>query len=164
MPDVVRARFEDIHALETALRALKDSRFDQYEAFGPTNLKELEDLMPASSSFVRGWTTTGAIIGLCSFWFMCVAAALIFNLITGGKPPWSNVPFVIPAYEGTILFGAITAMVATISYARLGIRKPPEEHDPRFTSDRYGIEVGCEEESRGEVERLLRAAKGEVEE
>ena len=105
----VRAVFEDYPAFVKALRSLKEARVRDYEAYGPTNLQEIEELMPAESSFVRGWATLGGIFGLALFWIVCILSSLIYGLIVGGKPPVSNLPYIIPAYEGTILCGSIAA-------------------------------------------------------
>ncbi|MDO8683397.1 MAG: DUF3341 domain-containing protein [Armatimonadota bacterium] len=157
MPETltVRAQLDRYEDLERVLRALKESTFNRYEAYGPTNLVELEDLMPEEGSWVRGWSTSWAIVGLVSFWLMCVLSALIYNLIVGGKPPWSNIPFVIPAYEGTILIGSIAAFLATIGYARLGRRRSEEDRNKTYTGDSYGVVVKCDPSNRDEVIDLL---------
>ena len=151
----VVARFEDYHRFLEALRALKESGTYRYEAFGPTNLEEIEDLMPGKGSGVRIWSTFGAVTGLVTFYLMCVLSALIYFLIVGGKPPISNVPYVIPAYEGTILLGGISAFIAVLFYARFGARKPPPHYDLRFSSDSYGIAVFCAREDKPTVGKML---------
>ncbi len=155
---VVRGLYEDFERFEAALRTLKERGVRCYEAYGPTNLEEIEDLMPSKGSRVRVWDTSGAIIGLATFWIMCVTTSLIYGLIVGGKPPVSNVPFIIPAYEGTILTGSIMAFLAILWYASLGPRWPGRDYDPRFSEDRYGIDVHCSPGDRAEMSSLLRDA------
>lgn len=151
----VQARFEDFERFKDALRKLKDSAMRDYEAYGPTNLQDIEDLMPPRRSLVRHWATSGGIIGLASFWLMCVWSSVIYNLVVGGKPPISNVPYVIPAYEGTILLGSIGAFVAAILYALLGLHNVPPDFDPRFTQDSYGIQVQCKPSEEKRIIELL---------
>ena len=162
MSPCVVARFEDYHRFLEALRALKESGAYRYEAFGPTNLEEIEDLMPGKGSGVRIWSTFGAVTGLVTFYLMCVLSALIYALIVGGKPPISNVPYVIPAYEGTILLGGIFAFVAVLFYARFGARKLPAHYSLRFSGDSYGIAVHCPNRERRKVAEML-TDKGAVE-
>lgn len=150
-----RAKYSDYQPFADALRALKDSDFRQYEAYGPVELAELEDLMPKQGSPVRVWATVGAIVGLVSFWLMCVASSLIYSLIVGGKPPISNVPFVIVSYEGTILLGAIAAFIAILVVARLRARRLPRIYDSSFSGDCFGIMVRCAPEERKKVTDLL---------
>lgn len=138
---MVRAHFDDFDRFKDALRRLKESRVEGYTAYGPVSLEEVEDLMPQKGSAVRIWATAGALVGLIAFWFMCIKSALIYSLITTGKPPISNVPFVIVSYEGTILVGSVAAFLAVLALARLYPRKPPTDYDSRFSGDRFGIDV-----------------------
>lgn len=161
----VTARYDNFDRFKDALRAMKDAGFRNYEAYGPVGLAGLEDLMPREGSTVRGWATAGAIVGLVSFWYMCMKSSLIYGLITGGKPPVSNVPFVIVSYEGTILVGALAAFISTVLLSRLQPRKPPSDYDPRFNSDSFGIEVRCGTGERAHVmEVLSRTGAAEINE
>lgn len=152
----VRGRFEDFEAFRRGLEAIKESGQRRYEAFGPTELEEIEDLMPKKGSPVRGFATFGGFLGLAILWLMCVLTSLIYNIYVGGKPPISNVPYIIPAYEGTILFGAVMAFVAVLIFAGFGDHSLPAEYDPRYSQDSYGIHVYC---GRGEKERVAAALR-----
>jgi len=162
------ARFEDYHAFENALRALKEAGVPRYDAYGPVSLSEVRDLMPplerrwwdpgALFRNVRFWATLGAIFGLAAFFYMCVRSSLIYDLITGGKPPVSRVPFIIVAYEGTILFGAIAAFIAAVALARLGLYRPPHEYDPRFSGDSFGVTLRCRPEEKERLTAMLQQA------
>lgn len=154
----IAARFDDFEAFKHALETLKESRVRRYEAYGPTNLKEIENLMPGKGSRVRVWATSGAIVGLAAFWIMCVFTALIYSLYVGGKPPVSNVPYIIPAYEGTILMGSIGAFFAGLMYAFMGLHELPSNYNPRFSQDSYGIEVYGKHRDRERYASLLRDA------
>ncbi len=151
----VRARFDSWESLEHALKHLKEKGIQRYEAFSPVNLKSLEDYMPKQGSTVRIWSTTGAAIGMLGFWFMCVASALIYKLVVGGKPPWSNVPYVVVMYEGTILLGALFAFFSGLVLIKFWLFKPPALHHPSFSSDSFGLEIECEMEERGQMIQML---------
>ncbi|MCE5197431.1 MAG: DUF3341 domain-containing protein [Armatimonadota bacterium] len=152
----LQARYEDFDTFKRGLEKLKDSRYRDYSAYGPTNLKEIEDLMPSQFTPVRGLATVGGIFGLALFWVMCITTSLIYDLVVGGKPPISNVPYIIPAYEGTILLGSLGAFFAILLLAALGPRRAPTGYNPRFSGDSYGIEVHCRPHERAKVEELLR--------
>lgn len=156
--NLIRARFDDYTAFEQALKALKSSRISRYEAYGPVNLSELESYMPHKGSGVRIAATTWALIGMASFFFLAVGASLVFPLIVGGKPPVSRVPFVVVTYEGTILLGAIATILAVIILARLAPWAPPDDYDPRFSNDTFGIDVHCTSRDCAEVRDLLQKA------
>lgn len=152
----VRARFEDYGSFRSALKTLKDGGVRDYEASGPINLAEIEHLMPERRSYVRGYATLGATVGLVVFSFMCRESSLLYSLVTGGKPPISNVPFVIVAYEGTILLGAIAALAATLALARLGRWKLPADYDTRITGDSFGISISCAPDDLDRISQLMR--------
>lgn len=160
MTEVVRIRglFDDYGAFVCALRALKESGMRRYEAYGPTDLNDVEDLMPEKGSLVRVCATSGAVTGLATFWLMCVFTSLIYSLVVGGKPPVSNIPYVIPAYEGTILFGSVAAFLAVLLYARFGNHDLPPDYDSRMSSDMYGVDVFCRTGERERIAGLLRDA------
>ena len=154
----IKAIFDTLTALERALGALKSAEVEDYEAYGPTNLDGLQPLMPSKGSPVRGMATLGAIAGVGLFFYMCVGTSLIYDLITGGKPAWANAPFIIPAYEGTILLGSVAAFIAVLIWAGLAGLKPGPDYDPRFSSDSYGVNVYCTLERRDSVVQLLKNA------
>jgi len=160
----VRGIFDDWEAFKGALRSLKETQDPStgsgwhYTAYGPVNLQEVEDLMPAKSSLVRGWATSCGIVGLVTFFVMCVTTSLIYGLIVGGKPPVSNLPYVIPTYEGTILFGAIGAFIAGLVYACVKARPLPADYDTRFSGDCFGIDVDCMPEECDRLTDLLKNA------
>jgi molybdopterin-containing oxidoreductase family membrane subunit len=84
--------------------------------------------------------------------------SIIYGLIVGGKPPISNLPYIIPTYEGTILFGAIGAFVAGLIYASLKLRRFPADYDTRFSGDSFGIDIDCRPEERDQLANLLKNA------
>lgn len=152
------AEFDSFEDFEHALKQIKEAHITDYHALGPINLVEVEDLMPAKWSPVRGIATLGAIFGLVTFLLMCTLSSGLFDLITGGKPPISMVPFIIVSYEGTILCGSLAAFFAVIVTALLLTRTTPEEEQSRFVSDRFGIEVQFEEIRRERVLSILKDA------
>lgn len=154
----VRADFDDFDAFKHALGSLQDAGFDNYEAYGPVNLEDISSLMPKRGSYVRGIATGGALVGLGLFFYMCVATSLIYNLIVGGKPPVSNVPYIIIAYEGTILLGAIAAFLGVIVLARLLTAEPTGRYNMRFSGDTFGIDVECEQRKVSEVKGIMKNA------
>ncbi|MGI6295726.1 MAG: quinol:electron acceptor oxidoreductase subunit ActD [Armatimonadota bacterium] len=154
----VRGVFDDWQATKNALQILKDTRTTGYTAYAPVDLKEVEDLMPSKSSFVRGWATFGAALGLATFFLMCVFTSMIYNLIVGGKPPVSRVPYVVPTYEGTLLIGAVLGFLAGILYAKLGAGSIGPDYDVRFSGDCFGVEITCTTAERESMIELLKNA------
>lgn len=160
------ARFEDFEQFKRALGTLKAAGVEKYEAYSPVNIGEMGELVPPAVSAVRGVSTVGAIVGLVSLFYLCVATSLIYKIVVGGKPPVSNVPFVVLAYEGTILFGAVAAFLAGLYFAKVFRRDSlPEDVARRFTGDSFGIEVVClEDKVPATIELLSNAGAVEISE
>jgi molybdopterin-containing oxidoreductase family membrane subunit len=75
-------------------------------------------------------------------------------LVVGGRPVGSVIPYVVIAFELTILFGAGATILGLVFHSwrsrQLGA------YDGRFTDDQIGIFVPCPVERRPSVEELLR--------
>ena len=152
---VVGGRFEDFGRFERALKVFKEAGVRNYSAYGPVSLVELDHLLPWRPSLVNWFAYAGAIAGLVTFYLMCRLSSLLFDLITGGKPAISNVPFVVVTYEGTILLGAIGAFIGVIFLARLARPRMEKPAGSRYTGDSFGIEGPCTFVERGWVVSVL---------
>jgi molybdopterin-containing oxidoreductase family membrane subunit len=103
----------------------------------------------------------GALTGTVSGFALTIWTALKWNLITGGKPVVSIPPFVVIAFELTILLGGLCTLLGLLIAARLPSLRVSPRYDPRFSADRFGVEVVCEGDERRAVEDLLRGAGAE---
>ena len=154
----LRAIYDDMEKLAAGLKALKDSGMWEYEAYGPTSLDNVQDLMKGKGSKVRMLTYVGGIAGLVFFWYMCMASSLVFKLVTGGKPAISNVPFIVVGYQGAIFVASVAAFLGVLVFARLGRKKTPAEYDSRFSGTDFGIVVHIRPEDRNRAADILRAS------
>jgi molybdopterin-containing oxidoreductase family membrane subunit len=103
----------------------------------------------------------GALTGTATGFFLTIWSSLKWELVTGGKAPVSFPPFVIIAFELTILFGGLATLVAMLLLGRLPKTKPSPTYDPRFTLDRFGVAVDCPPETAEQVRALLTTAGAE---
>jgi hypothetical protein len=103
----------------------------------------------------------GALVGTASGFALTIWTALKWNLVTGGKPVVSIPPFVVIAFELTILLGGLCTLLGLFVTARLPGLRVSRGYDPRFSADRFGVEVTCEADERRAVEDLLRSAGAE---
>jgi Protein of unknown function (DUF3341) len=81
--------------------------------------------------------------------------------VTGGKPVVSIPPFVVIAFELTILFGGIATILAAVLLGRLPRFRFSRAYDPRFTNDRFGIAVHCAVDRGASVRDILRTTGAE---
>jgi molybdopterin-containing oxidoreductase family membrane subunit len=70
-------------------------------------------------------------------------------------------PFVVIAFELTILLGGLCTPLGLFVTARLPSLWLSPRYDPRFSGDRFGVEVTCDASERPAVEDLLRSAGAE---
>jgi molybdopterin-containing oxidoreductase family membrane subunit len=84
-----------------------------------------------------------------------------WELVTGGKAPVSIPPFVIIAFELTILLGGLASALAALVLGRLPKLTPSPTYDPRFTLDRFGIAVACPPDKVDAVQSVLSTAGAE---
>lgn len=153
--------------VDTATRAIRELRargVRSIAAYSPVPLDEFEEALTGHGlprSPVRLFTLVGALTGMASGFALTIWTALKWNLITGGKPVVSIPPFVIIAFELTILLGGLCTLLGLLVTARLPSLKGSSRYDPRFSVDRFGVEVTCEAGERRAIEGLLRSAGAE---
>jgi molybdopterin-containing oxidoreductase family membrane subunit len=153
--------------VDTATRAIRELRargMRSIATYSPVPLDEFEEALTGHElprSPVRLFTLVGALTGTASGFALTIWTALKWNLITGGKPVVSIPPFVPIAYELTILLGGLCTLLGLLITARLPSLRVSPRYDPRFSEDRFGVEVTCEAAERPAVEDLLRSAGAE---
>ena len=104
---------------------------------------------------VRLFTLIGGLTGTASGFLLTIWSAMKWGLITGGKPIASIPPFVIIAFELTILFGGLASALGAIVLGRLPRLRFTGAYDPRFTNDRFGVAVHCAPDRGPSVREIL---------
>jgi hypothetical protein len=155
--------FAHVDTTVDAIRKLRAKGFSELTVYTPVPVEEIEEeiekVRPLSS--VRLFTLAGALTGTATGFFLTIWTSLKWELITGGKAPVSFPPFVIIAFELTILFGGLATLVALLILGKLPKTKPSATYDPRFTLDRFGVAVACPPETAEQVRALLAGAGAE---
>lgn len=152
--------------VDTTVRALEDLKAKGYHdltVYTPVPIHEIEDVLERDRpvSRVRLFTLIGGLSGTASGFFLTIWSSLQWGLITGGKPVASIPPYVVIAFELTILFGGVATLLGLIVLARLPRLRPSPTFDPRFTNDRFGVAVQCAPERGASVRQILTAAGAE---
>ncbi|HET8576195.1 MAG TPA: DUF3341 domain-containing protein [Methylomirabilota bacterium] len=152
--------------VDTTLQAIRDLRargFRDLTVYTPVPVEEIEEevekVRPLSK--VRLFTVVGGLTGTATAFFLTIWSSLKWSLVTGGKHPVSIPPFIIIAFELTILFGGLATLLAILVLGRLPRVRPSLTYDPRFTVDRFGVAVACPAERAETVKSLLSAAGAE---
>jgi hypothetical protein len=125
--------FDDVDAFLAATEKVRDARFSRWDAHTPFVVHGLDDAMGIRPTklplVVFGAGLTGTLAGIGLQWW---TNAVDYPFLISGKPYFS-VPANIPvAFETTILFAAIAALVGMLAFNGL-----PRFHHPLFTSGRF---------------------------
>ena len=155
--------FAHVDTTLDAIRKLRARGFSELTVYTPVPVEEIEEeiekVRPLSN--VRLFTLVGALTGTATGFFLTIWSSLKWELITGGKAPVSFPPFIIIAFELTILFGGLATLVALLLLGKLPKTRPSPTYDPRFTVDRFGVAVACPPETADQVRALLTGAGAE---
>jgi molybdopterin-containing oxidoreductase family membrane subunit len=156
--------FAHVDTTVHAIRDLKARGFGRIAAYTPVPLEEVEEALTGHGlprSPVRLFTLVGGLTGTLSGFALTIWTVLKWNLITGGKPVVSIPPFVIIAFELTILLGGLCTLLGLLVTAPLPRFRGSPRYDPRFTADRFGVEVACAPDQVRTVEEILKQAGAE---
>jgi hypothetical protein len=106
---------------------------------------------------VRLFTLIGGLTGCAAGFGMTIWMSYDWPTLVGGKPIASIPPYVVIAFELTILMGALSTVAAVALFSVL-MGKRGIAYDPRFSDDQVGIFVPADSTQIGSIETLLRNA------
>lgn len=155
-PGGLLAAFTQVDAAAGAIRELKEMGYKDFTVYTPVPNHEIADAVGHKVSSVRLWTLIGGLTGMSLGFLMSIWMSLDYPLIVGGKPIPSWMPYVVIAFELTILCGTLATIAGLIVHAVRDTK--PGAFDGRFTNDMIGIFVPCPVERRPAVEQLLQSS------
>jgi len=123
---------------------------------------EILDAVAHKPSKVGLVTLIGGITGLLVGFFGPGIAHMHWGLVHGGKPVFPIPPFVVTAFELTILFGATATLVGLLMMARMVRRRPEEPYDERVSEDHYLLILDAREEQAEQAKTILEEEGAEV--
>jgi molybdopterin-containing oxidoreductase family membrane subunit len=153
--------FADGSRAAAAIGALRREGLVDLEVRAPVPHPAVEAALAGPASPVRRYTLAGGLLGCASGFALTSWTALQWGLIIGGKPVVALVPFVVIAFELTILFAALATLAGVLVHARLPRLRADAAHDPRFSGDRFGLLVRCGPDRLAAAEGALRRAGAE---
>ena len=155
----VLAAFAAPAAAARAIRAVRASGFEDVRAAMPAAYPEVLEALERPKSPIAFASLLGAAIGLTAGLALTIGTSLVWNLVTGGKPVVSVPPFLVIAFELTILVGSLATLSALLAEGWLGSRPRPFPRVATFSGDRIGVFIaGADSRVAGEI---LRAAGAE---
>ena len=133
--------FTELDAATVAIERLRKAGMRDMIVFSPMPRHELEHAVGTPESPIRMFTLVGALTGTATGFALPIWTSVNWPLVTGGKPIISLPPFVIIAFELTILFGALSTILGLFITARLPRLKGNVVYDPSFSVGSFGVYV-----------------------
>lgn len=153
--------FDEASKAAAAADALRADRLGDVTAYAPTLDHRIDAALGPGKSPVRVFTLIGGILGCALGFAFPIYTVLSWPLITGGKPLISIPPFVVIAFELTILLAALMTVAGFLLLSGLPRVRPGAPYDPRFSQDRWGVLVTCATERADAVRARLNQAGAE---
>jgi molybdopterin-containing oxidoreductase family membrane subunit len=150
--------FAEEDACLHGIAAVRRAGLELGHVFSPFPSERIVEAVDRRPSPVRLWVLLGGIAGCLSGFWLTIGLSLEYPHRTAGMPIVSIPPFVIIAFELTILFGALSGLLGFLVHGRFPQLAPVRGYDVRFSADRFGVVVECPLTDRPQVERLLRQA------
>jgi hypothetical protein len=158
MPSLL-AVFDRPGSVAEVARRLRNRGYADLEVYSPAAFPELDDVVDARPSRVRGWTFVGGLAGAVTGYALTIWMANDWQLMLGGKPFSSIPPYTVIAFELTILFGGLMTVLGLLVVGKLPsgrLGKRAKSYSARFSAEEFGLVVGCRERDLLEVDALLR--------
>lgn len=153
----VLASFIHVDAAVEAIRALRARGVRDLVVYSAAPNHEIEEALDQSVSPVRLFTLIGGLTGCAAGFGMTIWMSLDWPVLVGGKTIASIPPYVVIAFELTILLGALSTVTAVALLSVL-MGKRGIAYDPRYSDDQIGIFVPSKSDQQGPIEQLLRSA------
>jgi hypothetical protein len=153
----VLGSFIHVDAAVEAIRALRASGHRDLVVYSAAPNHEIEEALDHSVSPVRLFTLIGGLTGCAAGFGMTIWMSLDWPVLVGGKTIASIPPYVVIAFELTILLGALSTVAAVVLFSAL-LGKRGIAYDPRYSDDQIGLFVPGGADQQGAVEQLLRSA------
>jgi hypothetical protein len=113
-PSGILASFRFVDAAADAVRRLKDEGYRDFTVYTPVPNVEIARAVGHRASPVRLWTLIGGLTGCASGFALTLWMSYDWPIIVGGKPIGSVIPYVVIAFELTILFGASATILGLL--------------------------------------------------
>jgi hypothetical protein len=153
----VTATYGDIHAVVGAVRSIREESPKGIQIFGPIMEQDLEDAIGKPPSPVRRYALIGGLTGCISGFAITVWSSFYYPLVAGGKPLASIPAYVVIAFEMTILFAGISALIGMLIHNRMPTVQLSPAHVPSYSDDTFGVRVACDPKQSGKIEDVLRS-------
>ena len=139
------AEFDSATAIVEAARRTRQAGFTAIDTFTPFPIHELDAALKLPRTKLPWLVLGGGIAGMATgFALQYWASVIEYPLNIGGRPLASWPAFIVPSYELTILFSALTAVFGMIALNGLPMPYHPVFNVPQFSNasaDRFFLSI-----------------------
>jgi hypothetical protein len=129
------AEYDTVQAVVDASKHAVAHGFTKLEAYTPMPVEELNDIIHKKRTALPKLIVAGGLTGMATgFALQYWASAIEYPMNVGGRPFATWPAFVIPSYELTILFSALTAAIGMFLLNGL-----PQPYHPVFNVPRFSM-------------------------
>ena len=160
LKDGVLGVYSHIDTLVYCLKTLKEKGFRNIRVFSPVPSHEIEEIIGEPESPVRFFTLVGALLGGASGVAFTTITASDWPIQVSAKPVVCILPFMVIIFELTILIGALATLIGLLFNSLLRRRAPVTMYDPRFSDDKFGLMVVCQDEEAVNTAREIMLSGG----
>lgn len=155
------AIYSELDATVVGIERLRAAKIRPATVFTPMPRHEIEHALHEPESAVRIYTLVGGLTGTASGFALGTWTSVDWPLVTGGKPIITLPPYVIIAFELTILFGALATVAGLFITARLPRVRTDVIYDPAFSAGKFGVYVVPPPGRGAEARRILEESGAE---
>ena len=131
----VMAEYDSGQALVDAARQTMAHGWTKVEAYSPVPIEELNDVIHRRRTILPKLVLAGGLTGMATgFALQYWASVIEYPMNVGGRPMASWTAFIVPSYELTILFSALTAAIGMVLLNGL-----PQPYHPVFNVERFSM-------------------------
>jgi hypothetical protein len=131
----VMAEYDSSQALVDACRKVVAEGFSKVEAYSPVPIEEVNDILHRKRTVLPRLVLAGGLTGMATgFALQYWASVIEYPMNIGGRPLASWTAFIVPSYELTILFSALTAAIGMVLLSGL-----PQPYHPVFNVERFSM-------------------------
>jgi hypothetical protein len=158
----VLAAFVHVDAAVEAIRTLRARGHRDLTVYSAAPNHEIQEALDQPISWVRLFTLIGGLTGCTAGFAMTIWMSRDWPLLVGGKPFDAVPPYVVLAFELTILYGALATVAGVIILSLVkSLRGRP--YHPSFSDDRIGLFVPCgPDQAAGVRDVLVNAGSEEI--
>lgn len=127
------AEFDRPEPLVEAARAARAEGFTRVEAFSPMPIHALSEALGLKNKVAPAVLLGGVVGAVVGFALQYWVSVIEYPTNIGGRPWFSWPAFIVPMFETSILFAALTAVVGMLMMNGL-----PRPYHPLFHVERFG--------------------------